>query len=150
MLASISERSSELTALRVGSRRQSSIDKLTGAIGNTSVFQSDQGTGTSFQCRNELLDLHCVGFASLHRSQIQFEVRSVATFTIVVALLTEHDLIDQSPGLCARSRNPNGVHASQRPLQGLQNGHEIPDSEDVILHEYLNVLNRSHRVIERM
>lgn len=54
---------------------------------------------------------------------------------IRVGFLTQDDFIDQTPARRIIRGSPGNRNTAQPLLQGLQQGHEIPDGEDVILHK---------------
>ena len=62
---------------------------------------------------------------------------------INIRLLPDHDVVDQTrrPGVVRRE--PRHVCARQVLLQPLQERHEIPDGEDMIFHESLQILDGS-------
>ena len=53
----------------------------------------------------------------------------------LVALLDQDDLVDEPGDLRVARRDPRGIHASQLALKDLQEGHEVPNRENVMLHE---------------
>jgi hypothetical protein len=66
---------------------------------------------------------------------VKLEMAGEATMPVFVALLGQHDFVDEPATQRLPRRNPRHHCAAQSPLQLLEEGHEVPDGEDVVLHE---------------
>lgn len=68
----------------------------------------------------------------------QFEMADEALFSadgVLVAFLAEHDFIDKMAQLRAIRRHPGRVGRCNGRLERFQQGHKIPNRENVVLHE---------------
>jgi hypothetical protein len=61
-----------------------------------------------------------VGFGVSHGFQVQLEVAQVATPTVLVTLLVQHDLVEQSPRDGIDGRQPGDRHTGQVALKTLE------------------------------
>ena len=55
--------------------------------------------------------------------------------SVLVAFLGQHDLVDEPAAERISGGQPRDFDAAEPPLQGLEQGHEIPHGEDVVFHE---------------
>jgi hypothetical protein len=85
-----------------------------------------------------------------HGFEIELEVAGEPSTAVVVALLGENNLVDESAGLAVGRRDPGEAYARQLTLEGLQERHEVPDREDVVLHEDAEARGSLDRRIKRM
>ena len=58
-----------------------------------------------------------------------------AALAVLVALLGQHDLVDEAGGLGVGGGQPRHADAAQAALHRLQQRHEVPHGEDVVFHE---------------
>ena len=77
-----------------------------------------------------------VGAGLSHAADVELEVARVAVAEFV-ALLDQHDLVDQAPARGRAARHPGHVDAGQFALERLEQGHEVPDGEYVAGQERL-------------
>jgi hypothetical protein len=83
---------------------------------------------------DELVDDGGVGARLEHALDIEFEVADEAAAQLV-ALLDEHDVVDEPAAAGRTRRYPRDLDAGEAALQGLEQRHEVPHREDVVLHE---------------
>ena len=76
-----------------------------------------------------------VGPEASHGPHVQVEVAGEPALAVLVALLGQDDLVDEAGGWRGPRRQPGDVVAAEALLQRLEQGHEVPDGEDVMLHE---------------
>ena len=62
----------------------------------------------------------------------------------------EDDLVNQTARRGIDRRRPGNVDTANLPLERLQERHEIPDRENVVLHERAECAHRVDPLIERM
>jgi hypothetical protein len=55
--------------------------------------------------------------------------------SVLVAFLGHNDFVDEPAAEGIKSGQPRDFDAGEPPLQGLEQGHEIPNGEDVVFHE---------------
>ena len=81
---------------------------------------------------DEAVDGAAVGPGLSHAFEVELEVTDEATAKLI-ALFDEHDVVDQPAAAGRTGRYPREFDARQLALQGLQQGHEVPHREDVVL-----------------
>src|SRR5882762_6336763 len=91
----------------------------------------------------------CIGSRFDHGLQIKLEVADVPVAKLV-ALLAEHDLVNEPTGLRIRAWQPWGHDTRKTSLKRFQEGHEIPHSEYVRLEKNPQVLDVSDLTIKWM
>ena len=69
---------------------------------------------------------------------------------IGVALFGQDDLIDQPSPLGRLARQPRNRDGTKPALQGFEQRHEVPDREDVVLHERAQCRGPFEILVERM
>ena len=69
---------------------------------------------------------------------------------VVVALLGQHDLVDEPARHGVGRRAPGHVDAAEVALQGLEQRHEVPHGEDVVLHEQAQGPHPANLAVEGM
>ncbi len=75
-----------------------------------------------------------------HRFDVHFEVAEHPAVGQLIRFLAEDELIDEPPRLRIANRQPGHGRTGQLLLKGLQKAHEIPNREDVMLHEYADAV----------
>src|SRR4051812_15983559 len=110
------------------------LDELDRRLGGAHLLERGQHRFAVAQELHHGLDRPGVGAGLLHRPQVQLEVADEPG-AVLVALLDQDDVVDQPAAGGRPGRHPRDVDAGQLALQGLQEGHEVPDGEDVVLHE---------------
>ena len=98
---------------------------------------------------DELLDLPGVRADIAHGGEVKIEVAHRALRRLV-AFFAENDLVDQTRGMNVARRDPRQRDGRQICLKPLDQRHEVPDSEDVPLHERLQALHRFDGMEHRM
>ena len=90
-----------------------------------------------------------VGAELLHGLEIELEMGDGAA-GVEVGLLAEDDLIDEATGFREGGGDPGDGGAGEPRLQGLEQGHEVPDGEDVRLHEETEMLRCANGRVKRV
>jgi hypothetical protein len=90
-----------------------------------------------------------VGVGLLHGFEVELEVADGATVELV-GLFAEDDLVDEAAAFGKGFRNPRNRDAGELRLQGFEEGHEVPDSEDVRLHEEAEMMWSADAGVERV
>ena len=91
-----------------------------------------------------------VGAGPGHGGQVQLEVAGVAAVGKLVRLFVEHDLVDEPAGLRIRAGHPGHARAGEPLLQGLEQALEVPDRENVVLHEPPQPLGTIDEAVDRV
>jgi hypothetical protein len=84
-----------------------------------------------------------------HALQVELEVAEEAVLD-QIAFFDQDNLVDEPARHAVLSRNPRRLHTGEITLQGLQQGHEIPDGERVALHEDTQLGQRLDLAVDRM
>jgi hypothetical protein len=71
----------------------------------------------------------------LHGAVIKLEVTGGSSIAVVIAFLAQDDLVNETATNRVTARDPGYIHAANSLLKGLEQRHEIPDSENMVLHE---------------
>jgi hypothetical protein len=108
--------------------------ELGGGRGHARFLQRGDNGLAGSQQRDKRVHWTGPGSGLPHAVKIQFEVAGEARAELI-AFLDKDDVVDQPSAGGRPGRQPGDLHASQASLEGLQQGHEIPDSEYVMLHE---------------
>ena len=123
-------------------QQASALDHLEGlpheplhATGHADRCEGDGDGATPNQFGHEAVDGGGVRPAPDHRPAVQAEVAEEAALAVLVALLGQHDLVDEPGGERVGGGQPRDIDAAKTPLQHLQQRHEIPHGEDVVFHE---------------
>ena len=90
-----------------------------------------------------------VGAELLHGLDVELEVGDGAA-GVEVGLFAEDDLVDEAAGLGEDGGRPGNGGTGEPRLQGLEEGHEVPDGEDVRLHEEAEVRGCADGGVERV
>lgn len=90
-----------------------------------------------------------VGVGLLHGFEVELEVGDGTAF-VEVRLFAEDDLVDEAAAGGEGCRRPGSSGAGKLRLEGLEERHEIPDGEDVRLHEESQVFGRANACVERV
>ena len=77
-------------------------------------------------------------------------MRCVASQFIQVAFLFEHDFVNEATHSGIANRNPRGLYAGQALRERLDERHEIPNREDVMLHEPFHHFFRTKPLVDLM
>ena len=64
----------------------------------------------------------------------------------IVGFLAQHDFIDMAGGNNICRRRPGHRYGGQFDLEPLQQRHEIPDGENVLLHEKTEIFDRLQQI----
>jgi hypothetical protein len=91
-----------------------------------------------------------IGAYLIHRAEIQLEVARRLLIWTQVAFFAEHDFIRESGDLSAGWRHPGQPLDGHFTLQPLHQRHEIPDRENMKLHEIAQSISRVDRIVKRM
>jgi hypothetical protein len=102
------------------------------------------------QSIDETVDCRRRGSALGHRAAVHLEMADETSRLIVIAFFGQHDFIDEPATEVIRGGNPRDVDTREQSLQGLEQAHEIPNGEDVVLHEDMQRLEAVDRTIDRM
>ena len=70
----------------------------------------------SSNLRNEMANSIRTGPNLLHRGKIKFEMTRITSSTILVALFTQHDFVDESDERRVSGRHPRHIAASDKLL----------------------------------
>jgi hypothetical protein len=97
----------------------------------------------------ERADGRGVGAGLLHGFEVELEVADGAAF-VEVGLFAEDDLVDEAAAFGEGRWEPGRGGAGELRLQGFEQGHEIPDGEDVRLHEEAQVIGGADAGVERV
>jgi hypothetical protein len=71
----------------------------------------------------------------MHGTEVEIEMADITTVETDIGLPADYDVIDQACGPCIIGREPPHSDACNVLLKALEQGHEIPDSKNVIFHE---------------
>jgi hypothetical protein len=85
--------------------------------------------------RQQAVDRRRISAATLHGPVIQIEMAGVAPLAVLVGLFAQHDFVNQSRYLGMGRRQPGNVDTAQVMLERLEQRHEIPHREDMVLHK---------------
>ena len=83
----------------------------------------------------EAVDRSAVRPAAGHRPVVEVEMAGKPTPPVVVTFLGQNDLVDEPTAERINGGQPRDFDAAEPPLQGLEQGHEIPHGEGVVFHE---------------
>ena len=87
------------------------------------------------QVRDESVNPRGIRPALAHGAQVELEVANGLAPIREVALLAQHDLVNEAAQAGFPHWQPRGIETRQPALQRFQQGHEIPDRKDMVLHE---------------
>lgn len=139
ILASVGEGGGDLMDASGGDHRNGVPDKFLGTGGATGAVHRLVDPEPLAQVFEQ--PVHGLGVRSglTHGAPVQLEVAGRVSRRVEVALLPEHHLIDHPSEPRIPHRTPRKVDAGQPALQGLEQGHEVPDGIDVVFHENTQV-----------
>src|SRR6266404_109201 len=115
-----------------------------------SVVECPRDGGTVCQRGLEELESCRVGAHLPHCSKIKVEMTHGFSAGVCIGFLAEHDLIDQLRGMTVPWRQPRDLDTCEVALKSLDKRHEIPNCEDVRLHEDPQILDIADRCKYRM
>jgi len=90
------------------------------------------------------------GAGFLHGFKVQLQVAGTSAALKLVAFLVQANLVNQSPDLGVADRQPRNAGTRDCILKRLQEAHEVPHSEYMVLHEATDVFEGSDRAKKRM
>ena len=73
--------------------------------------------------------------AAGHGPVVQLEMAGKSAAPVLVALLGQHDLVDEPAAEGIGGGQPRHFDAAEPLLQRLEQGHEVPHGEDMVFHE---------------
>jgi len=91
-----------------------------------------------------------VGTGFLHGAPVEFEMAGACAIRTPIRFLPANDVIDQEPDFRITLRNPGKLDAGQIALQPFEQGHEIPDSEDMETKEHLDRCGAVNALVDRV
>ena len=79
---------------------------------------------------------------------VDVEMTCEPAMAIDIGLLGQNDLVDQAAGSGVHRGEPRHFHAADSLLKRLEQGHEVPNGKDVMLHESQQSLRPIHLPID--
>ena len=133
-----------------GDDRKRRPDKRRGGRGHAGLVEGAIERDAGGEEREERFDRAGVGAGLAHALEIELEVGGVGAVGKLVGLLVENDLIDEPAGLAIGGGDPGEARAGELLLQGDKQALEIPDREDMVLHEAPEALRAIDHGVDRM
>ena len=124
------------------------LHKFTGSLRDPRRCDRGADWNPPAKFAQEIVDDRRARPALLHRTMVDVEMTCEPAMAIDIGLLGQNDLVDQAAGSGVHRGDPRHFHAADSLLKRLEQGHEVPNGKDVMLHESQQSLRPIHLPID--
>lgn len=150
ILAAERESGGDATDITAVDQAEGESDKGTDSIGERGLSEGLLWGDRSPQAREKIFDPGGVGPTLPHGLEIEIEVAGGFALSIEITFLAENDFVDEAASFSVPGGQPGDRDAGHFALERLEQRHEVPNREDVVLHETAQGIEAHESIVEGM